>query len=149
MQWSKQIHSLGYKKSEGRQVPALVQLLSDVIQDRDAFYPLVLPSSVHWYSPSCFSLVVLKWLLHSLQKASGQYSRQKEVEILHQQSLVERVNVFPEFPAAAEFPSDFIDQSWSQDHSQHHRDQKIEEQGYHKWFRPIMIHNLRLATLLP
>lgn len=74
-------------------MPALVQLLSDVIQDLDAFHPLVVLFSVRWYSPSCFSLVVLKWLLHSLQKASGQYSRQKEVESLHQQSLVKRVKV--------------------------------------------------------
>lgn len=52
--------SLSYKKSEDRPFLAQVQPLGDVMQNPDAYYPLILPPSVPLLL--FFSLMVLEWL---------------------------------------------------------------------------------------
>ena len=77
MWWSKQIFFFVYKKSEGRQSPALVQLLSDVIQQPKACLAVVLPASGHSLSPSCLSLMVLKQLLHALHNVQPTFKTER------------------------------------------------------------------------
>ena len=86
--------------------------------------------------------------LYSLNKSPGLCSRQKGAKRFNQQSLIKRVNAFPEFPVS-EFSSDFTGHSWSHNHPKLHEDWKIKDLGYHKWLRLTIIHNLRLVTLLP
>ena len=49
-----------------------------------------------------------QWLFHSLHKSSGLYSREKELERTHEQSMKRRGEAFLELTAAAELSSDLL-----------------------------------------